>query len=75
MIKNKPLHPIIKWTGSKRSQASKIIEFIPDKKYDTYYEPFVGSGAVFFDVVQKFKLQSAWLYDINEELILTYKVI
>ena len=35
------MQPVIKWTGSKRSQAGKIISFMPNK-IDTYYEPFVG---------------------------------
>ena len=36
------LQPVVKWSGSKRSQAKAIYELIPDKKYDTYYEPFCG---------------------------------
>lgn len=40
-----------------------------------YYEPFVGGGAVFFDIARQFKIKSAFLYDVNEELILTYKVV
>ena len=40
-----------------------------------YYEPFVGGGAVFVDVAQTYEIQNAYLYDINDELILAYKVI
>lgn len=38
--------PVVKWTGSKRSVAVDIAEKLPE--YDTYYEPFVGSGAVLY---------------------------
>ena len=39
--------PLIKWTGSKRYIAQKIISFV-DFNYDTYYEPFVGGGSVLY---------------------------
>lgn len=48
---------------------------LKDKKIKNFYEPFLGSGAVFFDVAQNFEIKSAYLYDINEELILAYKVV
>lgn len=41
----KPLLPLIKWSGSKRSQALEIVSFFP-KKINTYFEPFLGGGAV-----------------------------
>ncbi len=44
-------------------------------KINKYIEPFVGSGAVFFDIVQKYPLKSVYLYDINVELIVAYRVI
>lgn len=37
--------PVIKWSGSKRSQADEILKYFP-KEIDTYYEPFVGGGSV-----------------------------
>ena len=42
--------PLIKWTGSKRPLAPKIISYFPDE-IDTYYEPFVGGGSVFFEQI------------------------
>ena len=39
--------PVIKWSGSKRSQADKIISFAPDE-YETYYEPFLGGGSMLY---------------------------
>ena len=45
--------PVIKWSGSKRSQAKQIVSCMP-KEIDTYYEPFVGGGAVLFDILNKY---------------------
>lgn len=71
--------PFLKWVGGKRQLLDQFEELYPTelklKKIKNYYEPFVGGGAVFFDVVQKYEIENAFLYDINEELILTYKVI
>ncbi len=81
-MKNKneiPAKPFIKWAGGKGQLLDKFLSFYPDElklgRINHYYEPFIGGGAVFFDVVQKFNINKAFLYDINEELVLTYKVI
>ena len=39
------MKPVIKWSGSKRSQASKIKSFFPET-FGTYYEPFIGGGSM-----------------------------
>lgn len=39
------LQPVIKWSGSKRSQAEEIISYFP-RNYNTYYEPFIGGGSI-----------------------------
>lgn len=44
-------------------------------KIKRYIEPFIGGGAVFFEIAQKYKMSSAFLYDVNSELILVYKVV
>lgn len=71
--------PFLKWAGGKGQLLEKFQELYPkqlkQKKIKTFYEPFLGSGAVFFNIVQNYEIESAYLYDINEELILTYKVI
>lgn len=41
------IQPVIKWSGSKRSQAYRIAEFAPES-YGEYYEPFVGGGSVMY---------------------------
>lgn len=75
----KTAKPFIKWVGGKSQLLSKFREVYPielkSQKIRYYYEPFLGSGAVFFDIVQNYKIQSAYLYDCNPELILAYKVV
>ena len=46
------MKPVIKWSGSKRSQALKIKSFFP-KSFDTYYEPFVGGGSILYTINPK----------------------
>lgn len=71
--------PFLKWAGGKGQLLNIFRDFYPDDlkngNITRYYEPFIGGGAVFFDVAQKYNIKSAFLYDINEELILTYRVI
>jgi DNA adenine methylase len=71
--------PFLKWAGGKGQLLSKFRELYPaqlkEKKINNYYEPFLGSGAVFFDLAQHFDIANAYLYDINEELVLAYKVV
>ena len=56
--------PVIKWSGSKRSQAAEIIKYLPEK-YDTYYEPFIGGGSMLYAINPK----KAVCGDICEPLI------
>jgi DNA adenine methylase len=71
--------PFLKWVGGKRQLLAQFENLYPielkEKKIKNYYEPFVGGGAVFFDVAQNYEVENAFLYDINDELILSYKVI
>lgn len=62
--------PFVKWAGGKRQLIMKIKERMPEK-YNTYYEPFVGGGAVLFELLP----QKAVINDINRALINTYKQI
>lgn len=56
--------PVIKWSGSKRSQAEKIVKLFP-KKIDRYYEPFLGGGSILYAL----KPNSAVCGDICKPLI------
>lgn len=61
--------PIVKWVGGKRQLLDQIVPRIP--KHSTYYEPFVGGGAVLFKTQPK----KAVINDSNEELINIYQII
>lgn len=64
------MKPFLKWAGGKRQLLPEIKKLIP-KDFNTYYEPFVGAGAVFLDL-QKDKCV---INDSNSELINCYNVI
>ena len=75
-LKAKP-KPFVKWVGGKRQLLSQFREnkLYPPKEFNTftntYFEPFAGGGAVFFDLLP----DSAHINDLNEELIVTYNTI
>ena len=64
--------PFVKWAGGKRSLVPTLAPHFPDQ-IGTYWEPFVGGGAVFFAFARR--IDRAILSDTNEELVLTYQVV
>ena len=66
--------PFIKWVGGK-SQLLEEIRLKYPSRIEKYCEPFVGGGAVLFDVLQKSYPEQVLINDINKELINTYKQI
>lgn len=71
MDKNKEiLRPFLKWAGGKKQLLPEIKKYVP-ANYSTYYEPFVGGGAVFFEL----KPKKAVINDISQELINVYRVV
>ena len=79
MTEYKTAKPFLKWAGGKTQLITDIEKSIP-QKFDsskfTYIEPFVGSGAVLFWMLNNFpNLEKAVINDINEDLINTYKTI
>lgn len=76
IIDNKP-KPFVKWVGGKRQllKQFRLLDLYPPEKFDvktaSYFEPFVGGGAVFFDLLPR----KAFLSDLNAELVTTYNVI
>lgn len=71
--------PFLKWAGGKTQLITEIEKSLPfeiiDKKF-TYIEPFVGSGAVLFWMLENFpKLEKAVINDLNADLINAYRVI
>lgn len=67
MFKGKPF---VKWAVGKRQIIDKLKEYVPDE-YDTYYEPFVGGGALLFELAPK----KAVINDLNEELMNVYNCL
>ena len=63
--------PFIKWVGGKSQLLEEIRKKYP-QKFERYCEPFVGGGAVLFDILQKFQPKEVLINDINKELINTY---
>ena len=62
--------PVIKWSGSKRSQSEEIVKRIPRKEYDTYYEPFCGGCSILFQLLHSdIKFNKYICSDKNEGLI------
>jgi len=60
----------VKWAGGKRQILDEITKYIPDE-FSTYYEPFLGGGAVLFEL----QPEKAVVNDINQELMNIYQVI
>lgn len=64
--------PPLKWPGGKRQLLKELLPRVPDK-FETYHEPMVGGGALFFALAGRFKAAS--ISDINLDLIRVYEVI
>ena len=62
------MEPIIKYPGGKRREIKHFAKYCPDS-FETYYEPFLGGGAVFFEYMPK----KAFLSDANRRLMDFYK--
>ena len=68
--------PILKWAGGKTQLLNQIENFLPkaftDKVVQRYAVPFVGGGALFFYLQDKFKIKETYISDTNKDLILLY---
>ena len=64
--------PFVKWAGGKRSLIPHLAPHFPDE-IGTYWEPFVGGGAVFFAIAKR--IVRAYLSDTNEDLVITYQIV
>ena len=62
--------PILKWVGGKRQLLPELSKRMPES-FGTYYEPFIGGGALFFNG----EFKTAILGDVNAELINTYSIV
>lgn len=62
--------PFVKWAVGKRQIIDKLKNYLPEE-YNTYYKPFVGGGALFFELANK----TAVINDSNKELMNVYTVL
>lgn len=69
--------PFLKWAGGKGQLLTKIKAYysFEEGKITKYAEPFIGGGAVLFDILSKYQLDEVYISDINADLINTYKAI
>ena len=71
--------PFLKWAGGKGQLLKQFENYYPkelkEKEITKYCEPFIGSGAVFFHIVQTYNIQESLIIDINQELVLAYQTI
>ena len=81
-LRAQPLHvakPFLKWAGGKSQLLGKFESLYPDelknKKVETYVEAFVGSGAVFFEIIRNYNAKQIVIIDSNKDLIICYKII
>lgn len=73
---DKSAKPFLKWAGGKGQLIKEIEKYYPfDETITKYAEPFVGGGAVLFDVLKRFNIEEVYISDTNAELINTYRVI
>ena len=76
-VEEKTVRPFLKWAGGKSQLLHEIEKYYPfsDGQIKKYAEPFVGGGAVLFDILGKYDLDEVYISDINAELINTYWII
>lgn len=71
--------PFLKWVGGKTQLLQQFEQLYPrqlkEGKVKKYFELFLGGGAVFLNIIQKYPVEQVFLSDINQDLILAYKVI
>lgn len=66
--------PFLKWAGGKARLSNWLSELLPED-IQTYHEPFLGGGALFFHLAQQRRFRHAVLNDCNPELVNCYRVV
>lgn len=66
--------PFVKWAGGKRQLMPILSQHLPEK-YDRYFEPFLGGGAMLFYTITQNPKRKCHVSDLNSDLILTYITI
>lgn len=68
--------PFLKWAGGKKQLLEEIRRYYPfNEKITKYAEPFVGGGAVLFDILGHYDLEAVYISDENEDLINAFRVV
>jgi len=71
--------PFLKWAGGKTQLIEQMVHYFPlalkQGKIQRYVEPFIGSGAVLFFILQNYPVKEFFISDINEELISVYLTV
>ena len=66
--------PLLKWAGGKRQLRSELVSRLPER-WGTYYEPFIGGGALLVELANQSRLDRAIAGDKNPELVNLYRVV
>ncbi|MBE6650022.1 MAG: DNA adenine methylase [Ruminococcaceae bacterium] len=74
---DKSVRPFLKWAGGKGQLLNNLSKYYPfdEGKITKYAEPFVGGGAVLFDILNKYSLEGIYICDNNAELMNAYKMV
>jgi DNA adenine methylase len=80
LFEPKQAKPFLKWAGGKGQLIEEIDKRLPSEmkygKIKTYVEPFIGGGAVFFHIAQRFEhIEHFYLNDANEDLFHCYRAV
>lgn len=67
--------PFLKWAGGKTQLLGEIEKLYQLDGVNKYVEPFIGGGAVFFDILNKHKFDEIYINDVNQNLICTYTMV
>lgn len=66
--------PFVKWAGGKRQLLPVLRDCLPES-FGTYHEPFIGGGALLFDILAGRPAQRCVISDLNSDLVLAYSII
>lgn len=66
--------PFLKWAGGKTQLLPELLPRLP-RRIKTYYEPFIGGGALFFALAGQSRFRDAVIADANRDLVETYTVV